>query len=136
MNGGAAFQFQKLHVEDGFVEAVVDLNDSWGLLCLKPCHGAAIRLVGKADGQRQVVVSAVFSLGLHPTGLQTTGRLIEKAVLGVDQSFLELVEKLVGRVCLILLRGGEVKITGETAAVVANGLQQTAFHDHAGLQVT
>ena len=52
------------------------------------------------------------------------------------QSFLELVEKLVGRVRLILLRGGEVQITGEAAAVVANGQPQTAFHDHAGLQVT
>jgi len=52
------------------------------------------------------------------------------------QSFPELVEKLVGHVCPIFFCGGEVQITGEAAAVVANGQQQTAFHDHAGLQVT
>ena len=41
------------------------------------------------------------------------------------QSFPELVEKLVGRVCLIFFCGGEVQITGEAAAVVANGQHQT-----------
>jgi hypothetical protein len=51
------------------------------------------------------------------------------------QSFLELVEKLVGHVCLILLRGGEVQITGEAAAVMADGQQQTAFHGPTGQAV-
>ncbi len=50
------------------------------------------------------------------------------------QSFPELVEKLVGRVCLILLRGGEVQITGEAAAVMADH-QQTAFHGPTGQSV-
>ena len=50
------------------------------------------------------------------------------------QSFLELVEKLVGHVCLILFRGGEVQITGEAAAVMADH-QQTAFHGPMGQAV-
>ena len=41
---------------------------------------------------------------------------------------------LVGHVCLILLRGGEVQITSEAAAVMADH-QQTAFHGPTGQAV-